>query len=120
MPDQAKPFPICKLSSSLVPATEIVWRLFDGHEFRFARYLPRCLINAPLIQLTSDDILQERILTGWTPAKDVLEENLAKGDGAFVWDEFPLETEYNKVYREYDSIFDFLDKKQRRERNGQA
>lgn len=111
IPEFARSFPILKLSNSRVPSIDAYWRLFNGHEFRFARYLHQCLVDAPLIELTSDDILRERIESGWTPVDLVLPENIATGDKEFVWEKYPLESEYNTVWREYDSVLEFLDEK---------
>jgi hypothetical protein len=111
VPEFAKPFPILKLSNLQVPATEVYWRLFDGHEFRFTRYLPPSLVNAPLIELTAPDILQERIETDWTPADIVLVENIAPSGRKFVWADLPLESDYNKVWNEYETIFQYLEEK---------
>jgi hypothetical protein len=85
--------------------------LFDGHEFRFTRYLPPSLVNAPLIELTAPDILQERIETDWTPADIVLVENIAPSGRKFVWADLPLESDYNKVWNEYETIFQYLEEK---------
>ncbi len=105
---QTAAFPLCKQPNGRASRGS-VWFFWNGTEHRVAYRMPRAAANLPNAEIINSLVLEERIESGWSPARDVPEECIDTTQPEFAFEDYPLASDFEKDPSRYGDISGFLE-----------